>query len=225
MFKGLEFVQLHGKFSLYLTFIFISIPKRYFNTEDGIMGTEIQILNAIQSIRCPFLDVLMPLISNCIVLWVLLTAVMIMRKNTRKAGWIIILSIALDLILCNLVLKNAFHRVRPFDVNTAVTLLVKKPVDFSFPSGHTAFSFATVTGLWLSGALKKLRIPALILACLIAFSRLYLYVHYPTDVLAGIAVGVFCGWAAYKLFQTISEKRGSQAGEIHDQEECKTVLR
>lgn len=171
------------------------------------MGTEIQMLNAIQSIRCPFLDVLMPLISNGVVLWVLIPLVLLMRKDTRRAGWMIVASIALELILCNLILKNAFHRVRPFDVNTAVTLLVNKPSDYSFPSGHTAFSFATVAGLWFSGALKKLRIPALIFACLIAFSRLYLYVHYPTDVLAGIAVGVFCGWVAYKLFQTFSEKK------------------
>lgn len=177
------------------------------------MGTEIQILNAIQSIRCPFLDVLMPLITNCVFLWVLVPVICIMRKNSRKAGWIIFASIVLELILCNLILKNTFQRVRPFHVNTAVTLLVKKPLDYSFPSGHTAFSFVTVTGIWMTGVLKKWRIPALIFACLIAFSRLYLYVHYPTDVLAGIAVGVFCGWAACKLFQTLTKRE--MTGEIN----------
>lgn len=166
------------------------------------MGTEIQILNDIQSIRCSVLDVLMPLISNGLILWLILPMVLIMRKNTRKAGWIVLAAIAIEFILCNVVMKNAFHRIRPFDVNTDITLLISKPSDYSFPSGHTSLSFAAVTALWLSGKLKKWRIPALVFAFLIAFSRLYLYVHYPTDVLMGIAVGVFSGWAAYRLSQS-----------------------
>jgi membrane-associated phospholipid phosphatase len=171
---------------------------------------EIQILNAIQSIRNPFLDVLMPLISNGLILWLFLPAVLIIRKGTRKTGWLILTAIILEVILCNLVMKNVFHRIRPCDVNTAVTLLVKRPSDYSFPSGHTALSFAAVTGLWFSGTLKKWRLPAVIFASLIAFSRMYLYVHYPTDILMGIAVGVFCGWSAYKMFQTLAEKRKLQ---------------
>ena len=73
-----------------------------------------------------------------------------------------------------------------------LTLLVKAPTDFSFPSGHTAASFAAAAALLFS----KCRgwIPALVLAILIALSRLYLYVHYPTDVLAGVAVGFLCGF-------------------------------
>jgi undecaprenyl-diphosphatase len=171
---------------------------------------EIQILNAIQLLRCSFLDVLMPLISNGLVLWFVLLAVLLIRRKTRRTGWIILTAIVLDVILCNIVMKNVFQRVRPCDVNTAVTLLVNRPTDYSFPSGHTALSFAVVTGLWLSGDLKQWRIPALIFAFLIAFSRLYLYVHYPTDILAGIAVGVFCGWAAYKIVQAIASRRQIQ---------------
>lgn len=171
------------------------------------MNVEIQVLNAIQSISSPFLNVLMPLISDGLVLWLLLPVILILRRNTRRAGLMIFAAIAMEILLCNVVMKNVFQRVRPCDVNTAITLLVKRPSDYSFPSGHTALSFAAVTSLWLSGILKRWRIPALIFACLIAFSRLYLYVHYPTDVLMGIAVGVFCGWAAYKMFQVFESRK------------------
>lgn len=168
------------------------------------MGVEISILNLIQSMKCSLLDSLMPLISQGVVVWFILPVILLIRKNTRTAGWILLAAIGIDILLCNGILKNAFQRVRPCDVNPAVPLLVRRPTDYSFPSGHTALSFAAVTGLWLSGVLKKWRIPALILACLIAFSRLYLYLHYPTDILVGMAVGVFCGWLAMKLLNKVS---------------------
>lgn len=107
------------------------------------------------------------------------------------------LALVFDVILCNGILKNAVARTRPFDVNTGISLLVKKPTDYSFPSGHTAASFAAVTVLFF--AKEKYRYPALVLAVLIAFSRLYLYVHYPTDILGGILVGILCGVIAYLI--------------------------
>ena len=88
--------------------------------------------------------------------------------------------------------------MRPYDVNTAVQLLVAKPKDFSFPSGHTAASFASVTALYLAGE-KKLWKPALALAILIAFSRMYLYVHYPTDILGGVIFGILSAWIGYRI--------------------------
>lgn len=168
---------------------------------------ELQILNAIQSIHTSVLDVLMPLISNGVYLWFILPAILLIRKNTRKAGLIVLAAIVMDVILCNFVLKNVFQRVRPCDVNTAVSLLVPRPSDYSFPSGHTALSFAAVSGFWFSGVWKKLRIPLLVFACLIAFSRMYMYLHYPTDVLMGIVAGVFCGWAASRLVQRLAGKK------------------
>lgn len=171
---------------------------------------EMQILNAIQTIRCPFLDALMPLISNCLILWFLFPAILILRRDTRRTGWIIFAALGMGILLCNIVMKNVFQRVRPCDVNTAITLLVKRPSDYSFPSGHTALSFSAVTGLWLSGQLKRWRIPALAFASLIAFSRLYLYLHYPTDILMGVVIGVLCGWMANKMFQMFMDKRNPQ---------------
>ena len=110
-----------------------------------------------------------------------------------------------DVLLCNVVIKNLVARTRPFDVNTAVQLLVAKPQDYSFPSGHTAASFASVTALYLAGE-KKLWKIALVLAVLIAFSRLYLYVHYPTDVLGGIITGAIAGYIGYKLTFIVQSK-------------------
>ena len=100
--------------------------------------------------------------------------------------------LVLEVICCNLVLKPLVARVRPCDVNTAVQLLISRPDDFSFPSGHTGASFAAVSALCCSRS--RLWIPSLVLAVLIAFSRLYLYVHYPTDILAGMLLGITSGW-------------------------------
>ena len=113
-------------------------------------------------------------------------------------------ALLVDLVICNGILKPLVHRIRPFDVKTGIELLVKRPTDYSFPSGHTAASFASVTALYLAGE-KKLWIPALVLAVLIAFSRLYLYVHYPTDVLGGVVAGLAAGALGYWLMKKVSE--------------------
>lgn len=94
----------------------------------------------------------------------------------------------------------------PFDVNTAVQLLVAKPQDYSFPSGHTAASFASVTALYLAGE-KKMWKAALVLAVLIALSRLYLYVHYPTDIIGGVVFGSLSGYLGYKIVEWIQKKK------------------
>ena len=117
-------------------------------------------------------------------------------------------ALLVDLVVCNGILKPLVHRIRPFDVKTGVELLVNRPTDYSFPSGHTAASFASVMALYLAGE-KKLWIPTLVLAVLIAFSRLYLYVHYPTDVLGGIAVGAVAGALGYWLVKKVEELKNA----------------
>lgn len=163
------------------------------------MGIEIQILDWIQNIRTPFGDIIVPFISglgNAGIIWIALTLVLLVIPKTRRSGLIMALALIADLILCNGILKNLIARTRPYDVNTAVNLLIEKPVDYSFPSGHTAASFAAVTALYLAGE-KKLWKPALVLSILIAFTRMYLYVHYPTDILGGIAVGIISGYIGF----------------------------
>ena len=122
---------------------------------------------------------------------------MLLIPKTRKSGAVMVAALVVDVLLCNIVLKNLVARTRPYDVNTGVHLLVAKLHDYSFPSGHTAASFTSVTALYLAGE-KKLWKFALVLACLIAISRLYLYVHYPTDVLGGILFGVISGYLGYR---------------------------
>lgn len=129
---------------------------------------------------------------------ILLAAVLLLRRKTRKTGEILAAALVVDVLLCNGLLKHLFHRVRPCDVNTAVSLLVSRPTDYSFPSGHTAASFAAVAALYLAGA-RRLWKPALVLGMLIAFSRLYLYVHYPSDILGGVLVGLFAGWVGSRI--------------------------
>lgn len=165
------------------------------------MNMEFQILDWIQSIRTPLGDVVMPWISalgNAGMIWIVLAAVLLLIPKTRKSGVILALALCVDVLMCNVILKNVFARIRPCDVNTTVQLLIARPVDFSFPSGHTAASFASAAALFFAGE-KKLWKPVLVLAVLIAFSRLYLYVHYPTDILGGIVVGVTAGYLGYLL--------------------------
>lgn len=128
------------------------------------------------------------------IFWIALSLLMLLLPKTRKLGMAMSLSLIFEALVCNLTFKPLVARVRPYDVNTAVQLLLKAPTDFSFPSGHTGASFAVVSALFFKKS--RLWIPTAILSLLIAFSRLYLYVHYPTDVLAGAALGIITGWLA-----------------------------
>ena len=130
-------------------------------------------------------------------IWIVLAGALLFSRKYRKVGFAILCALALEVTLCNIILKPLIARIRPCDINTAVQLLINRPTDFSFPSGHTASSFAAVSALYFSR--QRLWRPALILAILISFSRLYLYVHYPTDVLAGIMLGIIVGFLGCKL--------------------------
>ena len=109
------------------------------------------------------------------------------------------------LIVGNLTLKPLIGRIRPYDLNPGVSLLIDKLHDFSFPSGHTLSSFEGATVLLIRD--KRFGIPAMILAAIIALSRLYLYVHYPTDVLAGAVLGITFGILAVSIVNAIDKKR------------------
>ncbi len=170
---------------------------------------ELRFLDFLQTIHTPLLDKILAFITslgNAGIIWIVLAVVLLILPKTRKAGIIVAAALLVDLILCNLILKNLVARVRPYDVNTAISILIKKPLDFSFPSGHTAASFAAMTALFLA-KMKKAWIASLILAVLIAFSRLYFYVHYPTDVLGGIVVGVLSGVIGYAIVEKLDKLR------------------
>ncbi|MUU12027.1 MAG: phosphatase PAP2 family protein [Oscillibacter sp.] len=174
-----------------------------------MQAAELAVLDWLQAhLRCDFLDAVMPWISRICdhgEIWILLAAVLLLLRKHRWTGMSLSFALILDLICCNIVLKPLVGRVRPFLVNTAVELLTAPPADASFPSGHTAASFAAVFALRASGS--PLWKPALVLAAGIAFSRLYLYVHWPTDVLGGILVGAAAGWAGARLADALRRRR------------------
>ncbi|MBR2320447.1 MAG: phosphatase PAP2 family protein [Clostridia bacterium] len=144
----------------------------------------------------PFLDTVMPYISSLArhgEFWILVALILVCFKKTRKAGVAMGIAMAAGYLIGNMGMKNLFARTRPYDV-TEVQLLVAKLHDFSFPSGHTLVSFEAATALWFYH--RKWGVAAFVLAALIGLSRLYLFVHYPTDVLAGAVLGIGIGLAA-----------------------------
>lgn len=119
--------------------------------------------------------------------WGALSVALLIPKRTRPVGLAALLSMSVCFLCTNVVLKNAVARIRPYETVAGLTALIPYPKDYSFPSGHTSASFACA--LILARTLpKKYGIPALVLASLIAFSRLYVGVHYPTDILGGLAI-------------------------------------
>ena len=168
-----------------------------------MQAAEFAILDWIQAhLRCGFLDAVLPAISrtaNHGELWIILAVILLLIRGQRKYGASVACGLILDLVSCNIILKPLIGRIRPFAVNGLVELLIAAPTDASFPSGHTAASFAAVFALKTAGS--PLWKPALAVALVIAFSRLYLYVHWPSDVLGGALLGAAVGWAGAKLVE------------------------
>ena len=160
---------------------------------------ELKILDFIQEhFKCGFLDWLMPLITKLGdggIFWIAVAVVLLFTKKYRKTGAMMGVALLLGLLIGNLTLKPLVARVRPYDMpGVRVDLLVERLSDASFPSGHTLACFEAATVLMIND--KRLGIPAMGIAVAVALSRLYLYVHYPTDVLAGAVLGTLFGFAA-----------------------------
>ncbi len=147
--------------------------------------------------------------------WIALTLLLLCLPKYRKIGLCCAAALLFDLLAVNIAFKNIFMRTRPYEVIDGLTRLVGEQSDFSFPSGHTAASFAVAVVLLLR-APKKLSVSMLVLAILISFSRLYVGVHYPTDILGGAAIGVFCALAAV-YFVAWVEKRLTGKKESNDE--------
>ena len=173
-------------------------------------GFDLPILDWIAAnLWCPFLDAAMPVITllgDAGIFWMAIAAVLLLFKKTRRVGLGMGFALLMGLLLCNLTLKPLCQRPRPYDYQydvfgKLIPLLIDRQHDFSFPSGHTIASFEAAGVIMLNN--KKWGTGALVLACLIAFSRLYLYVHYPTDVLVsivlGLALALLGNWLARRI--------------------------
>ena len=167
------------------------------------LSFDLPVLDWIQAnLQSGFMDKFMPFITvfgDAGIFWMIWAAVLVIFPKTRKIGLGMAFAMVMGLIVCNITLKPLVARIRPYDLQAelgvAIKLLCEAQHDFSFPSGHTIASFEAATVLLKNS--KKMGIPAMILAILISFSRLYLYVHYPTDVIASIILGTLFGVIGY----------------------------
>lgn len=169
---------------------------------------ELGILENIQGIQCGFLDLFFPIITffgNAGWIWIVIAVALLCFKRTRKAGLAMGIALLLCLALNNGLLKNVVARPRPFEVDSTIKLLISPPSGYSFASGHSVSSFCAATVL-LYYEHKRFGWYALTLATLIAFSRLYLRVHYLTDVLAGAVIGIVFGILAIIIIKAIYKR-------------------
>ena len=138
-------------------------------------------------------------------LWIAIGVALLLFKKTRAVGISVLLALLINLFITNISLKNIIARPRPFHVNPELMTLIKHPSSFSFPSGHTSGSFTAALVLFHLMP-KKIGVPAVVLATMIGFSRMYVGVHYPTDVLGGIVVGIIASTVAILVVRFVKEK-------------------
>ena len=160
------------------------------------------------SVRNPILNSIMIFITslgNGGMLWIAATVLLMIPKKTRKIGLMSAIALLGSLIINNNLIKNLVQRPRPFRTFPELQIIIPTPSEFSFPSGHTSSSFAAAA-VFYRHLPKKLGVPSVVLAGLIGFSRLYVGVHYPTDVLAGVIMGILLSYMAEFLVDFIGKK-------------------
>lgn len=172
------------------------------------MSLDWGILQWIQStLVCPALDILMPNITalgNAGAIWLLAAVVLIITKKYRRQGLFLLLGLAASVLVGNVLLKNLVARPRPCRIDASVPLLIANPTDYSFPSGHTLSS--VISAVILAKTDRRFGYAAIPLAVLIAFSRLYLYVHFPSDVLVAAVLGIIIGHLIFRFGDSLLNK-------------------
>lgn len=154
-----------------------------------------------EAVRRPWLD---PVVSfytklgDSGLVWIVLCALMLLWPKTRRAGMAGAFALLLSLLCTNILLKQIIARTRPWLVIEGLLPLVAEKDPNSFPSGHSSAALACASAWW-HFLPRPWRVAALAGALLMALSRLYVGVHFPTDVLCGILVGVLCGWGGWRL--------------------------
>lgn len=148
-------------------------------------------------------------LGNSGLFWIFLCLLLLVFKRTRKMGLCGLAALLIGALITNVALKNMVARVRPYEQFPDILLLLERQRDFSFPSGHACSSFAAAYALyWTSEDRSRLiGVLSILLAILIAWSRLYVGVHFPTDVLCGILIGIFSAWAAGRLIWALQRRR------------------
>ena len=174
---------------------------------------DLPILDWIQAtLQSPFMDKFMPFITlfgEGGIFWIALSVLLMVFPKTRKIGLGMGLAMALGLLVCNVTLKPLIARPRPYDFQLTefgktIPLLIEAQHDFSFPSGHTIACFEASVVLLKNN--KWMGVPAFILAILVSFSRMYLYVHYPTDVIVSVLLGTLFAFIGNALAGLLAPK-------------------
>ena len=186
----------------------MEMVRQFLNTI--AVSFDLPILDWIQAnLTSPLMDTVMPIITmfgDEGIFWIAWAVLLLFFRKTRRTGLGMGFAMMLGLLICNVILKPLVGRIRPYDFQlqeygVVIKLLIDGLSDFSFPSGHTIASFEACTVLLLND--KRMGIPATILAIAIAFSRLYLYVHYPTDVIFSVFAGILFGFIGNAIAQRI----------------------
>lgn len=170
-----------------------------------MQDVEMGILFALQDLHCAWLDPVMIFftsLGNNGIVWILIALLCICFKRSRRCGILMILTMLFCLAIGNGVIKNLVARPRPFQVlGDPSMLIIPPPGEFSFPSGHTMHGFAASVMIFLHN--RRAGIVAILAAAVIAFSRMYLFVHFPTDILGGIVIGTLAALMVYALAKKI----------------------
>lgn len=177
---------------------------------DYITKIDFIILNWIQEhLRCDILDYIMPVftsLGNKGIFFILMVIVFVFVPKYRKWGVSLACSLSLGFLFGNLLIKNVVARVRPYDQVENITLLIDKLSDYSFPSAHTMAAFEFFAVVCMMPVKKGYKIMAGIMAAAMAFSRLYLHVHFPSDVLGGMVLGTLFGVMGVRIVEMLWEE-------------------
>lgn len=150
-------------------------------------------------------------------LWIVLSVLFLVLNKTRRVGVASSLAMIFTFITVNLGIKNIVARIRPYEVVDGLNRLVEAQSDYSFPSGHTAHAFAVGVVILIMMP-KKVGVPIFIISVLMAYSRLYIGVHYPTDVIGGAIIGTLMGLLSVYLVNNISDRWNKRNQEIELEE-------
>lgn len=167
------------------------------------------VLNIIQLLKNPVLDWIFPkvtILGEAGAIWIFIAILMLLFPGTRKCGIAVSVSLIICLICGNVILKPLVARPRPYMIDEGIKIITHISDDFSFPSGHTYSSVASAIVIW-HFLRKKFGVPAFVLALLITFSRLYLQMHFPTDILGGVVLGILAALCGIKTADAIYKSK------------------
>lgn len=160
-----------------------------------------------EHLKSPVLDrsmVFITSLGNAGLIWIVISLLLLFMKRYQKCGLLVLCTFSLSRFIGDNLLKPLINRVRPCNKFPEIAVLIHAPNSPSFPSGHTMVGFACATVLYHYN--QRLGLCGFVIASLIAFSRMYLFVHYPTDILGGIILGIL---TSKVILSCIASKRGT----------------